>query len=103
MPIYEYNCPSCGHEFEAILRFSDPTPPCPRCDAAPEKKMSRSAFHLKGAGWYKDAYSGKDNTKPASTDPAPAAEAPAKVEATPAAAPAPAASPAPTPATPTTS
>ena len=103
MPIYEYACPSCGHEFEKIIRFKDPSPPCPECASTDvQKKLSLSAFHLKGGGWYSDAYAGKDNKKgevkatsadstPASGA-APAADAPAKAAksepATPAAAPA---------------
>lgn len=64
MPIYEYGCPFCGHEFEKIMRIKDTPPPCPSCES-PEvrKKMSLSAFHLKGGGWYSDAYAGKDNKR----------------------------------------
>ena len=61
MPIYEYQCPSCGHDFETIHKVSDPAPPCPKCGADVSKKISLAAFHLKGGGWYSDAYAGKDN------------------------------------------
>ena len=61
MPIYEYVCSACGNEFEKIVGISDPAPPCPSCEGDVEKKISLSAFHLKGGGWYSDAYSGKDN------------------------------------------
>jgi len=64
MPIYEYACPSCGHDFETIHKVSDPAPPCPKCGKGVEKKISLAAFHLKGGGWYSDAYAGKDNKKP---------------------------------------
>jgi len=30
MPIYEYKCKGCGHEFEALVRTSD-VPECPSC------------------------------------------------------------------------
>ena len=30
MPIYEYSCNSCGHEFEVLVRKSD-LPACPEC------------------------------------------------------------------------
>ncbi len=34
MPIYEYNCRQCGHEFEILLRTSADTPKvCPACGA----------------------------------------------------------------------
>jgi len=58
MPIYEYQCGGCGHEFTAIRRITDETmPECPECHRGPvEKKISLSAFHLKGSGWYKTDY-----------------------------------------------
>jgi putative FmdB family regulatory protein len=54
MPIYEYNCPDCGHHFEAIQRFNDEAlVDCPVCgEATLEKLISAPAFHLKGTGWY---------------------------------------------------
>jgi len=30
MPIYEYECRSCHHEFEQLVRTGD-TPECPQC------------------------------------------------------------------------
>ena len=30
MPIYEYRCGGCGHEFEQLVRTGD-TPECPSC------------------------------------------------------------------------
>jgi putative FmdB family regulatory protein len=58
MPIYEYRCPDCGHEFERIQSFSDaPITVCPECEGEQvKKKISLSAFSLKGSGWYKDHY-----------------------------------------------
>ena len=58
MPIYEYRCGACGLEFQAIRRISDETmPPCRECGSEDVvKKMSLSAFHLKGSGWYKTDY-----------------------------------------------
>ena len=58
MPIYEYRCPDCGHEFERIQSFKDdPITDCPECEGAQvKKKISLSAFALKGSGWYKDHY-----------------------------------------------
>jgi len=32
MPIYEYACGQCGHEFEALVR-SETVPECPKCHA----------------------------------------------------------------------
>lgn len=58
MPIYEYQCTSCGQEFTAIRRITDETlPECPACKSGQvTKKISLSAFHLKGSGWYKTDY-----------------------------------------------
>ncbi len=67
MPIYEYRCKACGHEFEKIMRYGAEHPPCPQCSEPTDKKMSLSAFHLKGGGWYSDAYAGSDNKGPADT------------------------------------
>ncbi len=58
MPIYEYRCPDCGHEFETMQRMSeDPIKVCPECSAENVSKLiSRTSFVLKGGGWYKDHY-----------------------------------------------
>ena len=62
MPLYEYVCESCQNDFEKLVRLSDPVPPCPECGAEDvKKKISASAFSLKGGGWYKDGYSGPSN------------------------------------------
>ena len=63
MPIYEYMCHTCGKEFEAIQKFSDePLTSC-TCGKAGrvERKLSLSAFQLKGGGWYKDLYGNGKN------------------------------------------
>ncbi len=54
MPIYEYACKSCGHQLEALQKFSDdPLTDCPECgDAGLEKQISAAGFVLKGGGWY---------------------------------------------------
>ena len=54
MPIYEYQCRACGHQLEAIQKFSDaPLVDCPACSRAELKKMlSVPGFRLKGGGWY---------------------------------------------------
>ncbi len=55
MPIYEYVCQKCGHEFERIVSFSEngKTFQCPACGAEQvQRKMGRPAIHFKGSGWY---------------------------------------------------
>ena len=57
MPIYEYRCQECHHEFERLQKFSDPPiEACPTCAGSVQKLISRSAFHLKGSGWYVTDY-----------------------------------------------
>jgi len=54
MPLYEYRCDVCGHEFEALQKISDePLVHCPACEQAQLRKLvSASGFRLKGDGWY---------------------------------------------------
>ena len=54
MPIYEYQCAACGHQFETLQKISDePFSECPDCGKDALKKLiSASAFRLKGSGWY---------------------------------------------------
>jgi putative FmdB family regulatory protein len=77
MPIYEYRCTSCGHELEALQKFSDaPLADCPACNSATLTKLiSAAGFHLKGSGWYATDFkgSGKPAAAKASDDGKPAA------------------------------
>jgi len=38
MPIYEYACSGCGHEFEALVRSST-VPECPQCHSHDLNKL----------------------------------------------------------------
>jgi len=63
MPIYEYQCQSCGHEHEALQKLgADPIVNCPAC-SKPDlmKKISAAGFRLKGNGWYETDF--KSGTK----------------------------------------
>jgi putative FmdB family regulatory protein len=43
MPIYEYECRGCGHQFEQLIRTGD-TPACPSCHAQDlERLLSHSS------------------------------------------------------------
>lgn len=68
MPIYEYQCGTCGHQLEAMQKFSDaPLTQCPECGKDTLKKLvSSTSFQLKGTGWY--ATDIRDKGKPKSTD-----------------------------------
>jgi putative FmdB family regulatory protein len=45
MPLYEYQCNTCGEEFEKMVRFSEAelTPACPACQGEDTRKKI-SAF-----------------------------------------------------------
>jgi putative FmdB family regulatory protein len=82
MPIYEYLCESCGMVNEKLQKVADPPPA--RCDECGSRKLaklvSRSAFQLKGGGWYSDLYASKKKQAPAKEGPE--AAPPAKAEST---------------------
>lgn len=73
MPIYEYRCDSCRHEFETMQKMSeDPLQICPECDQQGlVKKVSAAGFRLKGSGWYEtDFKSGNKRNVWGDKDPA---------------------------------
>lgn len=66
MPLYEYQCTTCGAIEEAIQKFSDaPLTTCQQCAGKLNKLISQSSFHLKGTGWYVTDYNKKP---PAATE-----------------------------------
>ncbi|MGB0468687.1 MAG: FmdB family zinc ribbon protein [Pontibacterium sp.] len=54
MPIYDFECEACGHEFEKLVMRSDaPAPQCVSCSSEKvQKKVSAPGFRLSGGGWY---------------------------------------------------
>ncbi len=97
MPIYEYRCTACEKEFEYQQRMADaPMTVCEACGGGLERVISRSAFHLKGGGWYKDLYAstkpeggGGAASSPSTSTPAAAASEPSAAPASPSPSPAP--------------
>lgn len=63
MPIYEYSCSECAHNFEewvkSVCDAEGDSCPCPQCGASSFRKMSHTSFVLKGGGWYVTEYGGK--------------------------------------------
>jgi putative FmdB family regulatory protein len=99
MPIYEYQCESCGHHLEALQKVADkPLRKCPDCGKPKLKRLlSAPMFLLKGSGWYETDFKSdkeekrnladrpeKEETKPAAASEVSAdAKAAAKPEAKP--------------------
>lgn len=73
MPIYEYQCASCGHKLEALQKISDaPLTECPACQKGNlQKLVSAAGFQLKGTGWYATDFKdkGKKETKTETQEP----------------------------------
>jgi putative FmdB family regulatory protein len=64
MPIYAFECGSCGHEFDRLQKIADPDPTdCPACGTADvRRQVTAPAFRLAGAGWYETDFK-KDGDK----------------------------------------
>jgi putative FmdB family regulatory protein len=68
LPLYEYRCKQCGHQFEKIQSFSAPEEKeCPVCKGEVERLISAPAIQFKGAGWYVNDYAAKGGSKPAAS------------------------------------
>jgi putative FmdB family regulatory protein len=82
MPIYEYACAECGHEFELIQKITDaPRRKCPACGRLKARRaVSHTSFVLKGAGWYATEYGNRKAAKSIKADKADKADAPAAAE-----------------------
>lgn len=49
MPLFEYACRDCDHQFEALVRAGE-TPECPSCHgSALERRLSVFAAHTTGS------------------------------------------------------
>jgi putative FmdB family regulatory protein len=69
MPIYEYECLSCGKQCEVIQKFNDePLNSCPDCGGDMHKLISQTSFVLKGTGWYVTDYARPERKKTKETE-----------------------------------
>ena len=60
MPLYEYQCLSCGKRTEILQRLDEaPLAACPECGGEVKKLISSPAFQFKGSGFYATDYAGK--------------------------------------------
>lgn len=83
MPLYEYQCDSCGQRFERLQRFSDlPIEVCSACGRSPVTKLiSAPGIHFKGSGWYITDYAKGSSSAAGSDKSTPAASTETKTEA----------------------
>ena len=64
MPIHDYKCTKCQHEFEVFyssqsaVEREEPTETCPRCQSKEKERTppTKTSFQLKGKGWFRDGY-----------------------------------------------
>lgn len=103
MPIYEFECASCGHRFDRLQKLSDDDPTiCPSCGAPQlKRRVSAPSFRVAGSGWYETDFKsdsdkkrnladgkseggGTAGAKPASSEKSAAAAAPAPASPVPA-------------------
>ncbi|MDP3777615.1 zinc ribbon domain-containing protein [Methylotenera sp.] len=60
MPIYDYQCSSCGHKAEVMRKVSAASvEACPQCAKETfAKQVSAPSFQLTGSGWYATDFKG---------------------------------------------
>jgi len=70
MPIYEYQCKQCDHQFDTLQNLSDkPLRKCPECGKLKLTKLvSAAGFRLKGGGWYETDFKSGSKKNLASGD-----------------------------------
>ena len=64
MPIYAFECSTCGNQFDRLQKLSDTDPSvCPECGAHTVKRqVTAPSFRLAGSGWYETDFK-KDGDK----------------------------------------
>lgn len=62
MPLYEYRCRDCGHQFEIQQSMSDDAlTVCPVCEGSLRKVFSPVGIAFKGSGFYKNDARGSES------------------------------------------
>jgi putative FmdB family regulatory protein len=62
LPLYEYKCVKCAHQFEKIEKHNAPTTQkCPKCGGKAARMISAAGIQFKGSGWYVTDYKGKNS------------------------------------------
>ena len=69
MPTYAYACRNCGHRFDAVQSFADPTlTECPECGGALRKEYGSIGVTFNGSGFYRtDSRAGEKKSSDASS------------------------------------
>ncbi|SFI21883.1 MULTISPECIES: FmdB family zinc ribbon protein [Microbacterium] len=64
MPTYAYACKECGHRFDAVQSFSEPTlTECPVCTGTLRKEYGSIGVTFNGSGFYRtDSRAGSGST-----------------------------------------
>lgn len=70
MPIYEYQCADCHHQFDVLQKIHDePIKQCPQCSKEQAVRLvSAAGFQLKGTGWYATDFKDKGKTEQKKSD-----------------------------------
>ena len=54
MPTYQYRCTECGHDLEAVQKFTDAAlTECPNCGGSLRKVFNAVGVVFKGSGFYR--------------------------------------------------
>ncbi len=88
MPTYAYACKQCGHRFDAVQSFADPTlTECPECGGPLRKEYGSIGVTFNGSGFYRtdSRASGSGGGTDASAGASSSTSASSKSEAKPAA------------------
>lgn len=68
MPLYDYRCRACGHEFEIQQSISDDAlTECPSCKGELRKVFSPVGISFKGSGFYKNDSGSRSSSRPDSS------------------------------------
>lgn len=68
MPLYEYRCRNCNHQFEVQQSFSDDAlTVCPECQGELRKVFNPVGISFKGSGFYKNDSRGSSSSSSSSS------------------------------------
>jgi len=79
MPTYAYACTQCGHRFDAVQSFAEPSlTECPQCQGVLRKQYGSIGVTFNGSGFYRtDSRAGSGAAAKTSSESSGSAAAPA--------------------------